>query len=113
MVVNNVLELHCEASGIPTPSLTWLKDGRPLPQTDSARLIRGQVLIVASAQVGDEVLCCAINLYLIIQKKKKKKKKQHFCIMFYQLEDTGRYSCLASSPAGDDDKEFQVLVHGG
>uniref|UniRef100_A0A4W6D352 Hemicentin-1 n=1 Tax=Lates calcarifer TaxID=8187 RepID=A0A4W6D352_LATCA len=78
VVVNNVLELQCEASGIPTPSLTWLKDGRPLPQTDSLRLLRGgEMLHVASAQ----------------------------------LEDTGRYSCLANSPAGDDDKEFQVRVH--
>ncbi|XP_027145831.1 hemicentin-1 [Larimichthys crocea] len=78
VVVNNVLELQCEASGIPTPSLTWLKDGRPLPQTNSLRLLRGgEVLRVASAQ----------------------------------LEDTGRYSCLANSPAGDDDKEFLVRVH--
>ncbi|KAM8746417.1 hemicentin-1 isoform 1-T1 [Acanthopagrus schlegelii] len=78
VVVNNVLELHCEASGIPAPSLTWLKDGRPLPQTNSLRLLRGgEVLRVASAQ----------------------------------LEDTGRYSCLANSPAGDDDKEFLVRVH--
>ncbi|XP_044055859.1 hemicentin-1 isoform X2 [Siniperca chuatsi] len=78
VVVNNVLELQCEASGIPTPSLTWLKDGRPLPQTDNLRLLRGgEVLRAASAQ----------------------------------LEDTGRYSCLANSPAGDDDKEFLVHVH--
>ncbi|XP_069009305.1 hemicentin-1 [Embiotoca jacksoni] len=78
VVVNNVLELQCEATGIPAPSLTWLKDGRPLPQTDSLRLLRGgEVLRVASAQ----------------------------------LEDTGRYSCLANSPAGDDDKEFLVRVH--
>lgn len=31
---------------------------------------------------------------------------------YIQLEDTGRYSCLANSPAGDDDKEFLVRVHG-
>lgn len=55
VVVNNVLELHCEASGIPTPSLTWLKDGRPLPQTDSLHLLRGgEVLLAASAQVSDQ-----------------------------------------------------------
>uniref|UniRef100_A0A665VTB7 Hemicentin-1 n=1 Tax=Echeneis naucrates TaxID=173247 RepID=A0A665VTB7_ECHNA len=78
VVVNNVLEIHCEASGIPTPSLTWLKDGRPLPQTDSVGLLRGgELLRVASAQ----------------------------------LEHTGRYSCLANSPAGDDVKEFKVRVH--
>ncbi|XP_029939526.1 hemicentin-1, partial [Salarias fasciatus] len=78
VVVNNVLELVCEATGIPPPSLTWLKDGRPLPQADTLRLLRGgEVLRVASAQ----------------------------------LEDTGRYSCLANSPAGDDDKDFLVRVH--
>ncbi|ROL43461.1 Hemicentin-1, partial [Anabarilius grahami] len=78
VVVNHVLELVCEADGIPLPTLTWLKDGRPLPQTDSIRLLRdGEVLRVASAQV----------------------------------ENTGRYTCLATSPAGDDDKEFLVRVH--
>ncbi|KAK7889296.1 hypothetical protein WMY93_024856 [Mugilogobius chulae] len=78
VVVNNVLELHCNASGIPTPSITWLKDGRPLPQTDSLRVLSGgEVLRVATAQ----------------------------------LEDTGRYSCLANSPAGDDEKDFLVRVH--
>ncbi|XP_010190234.1 PREDICTED: hemicentin-1-like, partial [Mesitornis unicolor] len=28
-----------------------------------------------------------------------------------QVEDTGRYTCLASSPAGDADKEYLVRVH--
>uniref|UniRef100_A0A3Q4HTJ7 Hemicentin 1 n=1 Tax=Neolamprologus brichardi TaxID=32507 RepID=A0A3Q4HTJ7_NEOBR len=61
VVVNNVLELHCEATGIPTPSLTWLKDGRPLPQTDSLRLLQGgKVLRVASAQVRDSGLLKAL-----------------------------------------------------
>lgn len=43
--------------------------------------------------------------------KKKNKHKWIFQI-FTQLEDTGRYSCLANSPAGDDVKEFLVRVHG-
>ncbi|XP_047673954.1 hemicentin-1 isoform X2 [Tachysurus fulvidraco] len=78
VVVNNVLELVCEAEGIPAPTLTWVKDGRPLPQMHSLSVLRGgEVLRIASVQV----------------------------------EDTGRYSCLATSPAGDDDKEFLVRVH--
>jgi len=32
--------------------------------------------------------------------------------IFVQVENTGRYTCLATSPAGDDDKEFLVRVHG-
>uniref|UniRef100_A0A4W3JWV4 Hemicentin 1 n=1 Tax=Callorhinchus milii TaxID=7868 RepID=A0A4W3JWV4_CALMI len=78
VVVNNPLELLCIATGIPAPVLTWMKDGRPLPQTETIRVLRGgEVLRVANAQV----------------------------------EDTGRYTCLASTTAGDDDKEYLVRVH--
>ncbi|XP_040926337.1 hemicentin-1 isoform X2 [Betta splendens] len=78
VVVNHALELRCEASGVPAPALSWLKDGRPLPQTGGLRVLRGgEALHVAAAQV----------------------------------EDAGRYSCLAVSPAGEDDKQFLVRVH--
>ncbi|XP_004688211.1 PREDICTED: hemicentin-1 [Condylura cristata] len=78
VIINNPLELTCIASGIPAPKITWLKDGRPLPQMDQMQTLGGgEVLQISSAQV----------------------------------EDTGRYTCLASSPAGDDDKEYLVRVH--
>ncbi|XP_028823701.1 hemicentin-1 isoform X1 [Denticeps clupeoides] len=78
VVVHQPLELACEAEGVPVPALTWLKDGRPLPQTESLHLLRGgRTLRIAATQ----------------------------------LEDSGRYACLATSPAGDDDKEFLVGVH--
>lgn len=128
VVVNNVLELQCEASGIPTPSLTWLKDGRPLPQTDSLRLLHGgEVLRVASAQVSHQDYYSEI-LFLMLSIKSYNRLCTHkhmqfmwFCssdtfyLTFFtctQLEDTGRYSCLAISPAGDNDKHFLVRVHG-
>ncbi|XP_067585037.1 hemicentin-1 isoform X1 [Pseudorca crassidens] len=78
VIVNNPLELTCIASGIPAPKITWMKDGRPLPQVDQMQTLGGgEVLRISNAQV----------------------------------EDTGRYTCLASSPAGDDDKEYLVRVH--
>ncbi|XP_038613568.1 hemicentin-1 [Tachyglossus aculeatus] len=78
VVVNNLLELSCISSGIPDPKITWMKDGRPLPQVDNIQVLGdGEVLRVSNAQV----------------------------------EDTGRYTCLASSLAGDDDKEYLVKVH--
>lgn len=56
VVVNNALELHCMATGIPVPSLTWMKDGRPLLETDGVRVLRGgEVLRVASVQVRPAV----------------------------------------------------------
>ncbi|XP_078498867.1 hemicentin-1 [Lissotriton helveticus] len=78
VIVNNPLELICSTTGVPPPKITWLKDGRPLPQTDDIHILRGgEMLRIASVQV----------------------------------EDTGRYTCLASSPAGDDDQEYLVKVH--
>ncbi|NXB77102.1 HMCN1 protein, partial [Donacobius atricapilla] len=76
VIVNNPLELLCISSGIPEPKISWMKDGRPLLQTDSIHVL-GEALRITSAQV----------------------------------EDTGRYTCLASSPAGDADKEYLVRVH--
>ncbi|XP_067846589.1 hemicentin-1 isoform X2 [Heptranchias perlo] len=78
VVVNNPLKLLCVATGIPTPKLTWIKDGQPLPQTDAIHVLHGgEVLRIVNAQV----------------------------------QDTGRYTCLASSTAGDDDREYLVRVH--
>ncbi|XP_059334168.1 hemicentin-1 [Ammospiza nelsoni] len=76
VIVNNPLELLCISSGIPVPKISWMKDGRPLLQTDNIHVLR-EALRITSAQV----------------------------------EDTGRYTCLASSLAGDDDKEYLVRVH--
>lgn len=56
VIVNNPLELTCFASGIPTPKITWMKDGRPLPQTDQVQTLGGgEVLRISSAQVSVEV----------------------------------------------------------
>uniref|UniRef100_A0A8C5X6K5 Hemicentin-1 n=1 Tax=Malurus cyaneus samueli TaxID=2593467 RepID=A0A8C5X6K5_9PASS len=76
VIINNPLELLCISSGIPVPKISWMKDGRPLLQTDNVHVLR-EALRITSAQV----------------------------------EDTGRYTCLASSPAGDDEKEYLVQVH--
>ncbi|KAI1236572.1 hypothetical protein IHE44_0014825 [Lamprotornis superbus] len=76
VIVNNPLELLCISSGIPVPKISWMKDGRPLLQTDNIHILREAIRITSA-----------------------------------QVEDTGRYTCLASSLAGDDDKEYLVRVH--
>ncbi|KAM4861104.1 hemicentin-1 [Thomomys bottae] len=78
VIANYPLELSCFASGIPTPKITWMKDGRPLTHTDHMHTLQGGALLQISST---------------------------------QVEDTGRYTCLASNPAGDDDKEYLVRVH--
>lgn len=34
IAVNSPLELECSATGVPPPTLTWLKDGHPLERRD-------------------------------------------------------------------------------
>lgn len=57
MIVNNPLELTCIASGIPPPKISWMKDGRPLPQTDQVQTLGGgEVLRISSSQVSSKFI---------------------------------------------------------
>lgn len=44
VVVKNPIALSCEASGIPLPAITWLKDGRPIKASSSIRVLSGESL---------------------------------------------------------------------
>lgn len=44
VVVKNPVALSCEASGIPLPSITWLKDGQPIKTSSSVRILSGECL---------------------------------------------------------------------
>ncbi|KAG9483372.1 hypothetical protein GDO78_009341 [Eleutherodactylus coqui] len=65
VIVNNPVKLECEATGFPTPGLTWLKDGRPVSSFGSGIQITsgGRVLTLSKAQVGDsgKYTCVALN----------------------------------------------------
>ncbi|KAG7241454.1 hypothetical protein INR49_025655 [Caranx melampygus] len=75
IAVDSALELECSAVGVPPPTLSWLKDGRPLEGAD------------------------------IVQ------EEGHFVrISKVQVEDAGLYTCLASSPAGEDGKNHWVRI---
>lgn len=51
VAVDSVLELECIATGLPPPTLSWLKDGRPL-QDNMAIIERdGQLLRINKVQV--------------------------------------------------------------
>ncbi|XP_036835616.1 hemicentin-1 [Oncorhynchus mykiss] len=76
VAVNTALELECTAEGVPSPTLSWLKDGRPLQ--------------------GDSEIVEEDGHFLRITK--------------VQVEDAGLYTCLASSPAGEDGSNHWVRV---
>uniref|UniRef100_A0A8C3YS46 Hemicentin-1 n=1 Tax=Catagonus wagneri TaxID=51154 RepID=A0A8C3YS46_9CETA len=78
VMVNNLLELDCQVTGSPPPTIMWLKDGQLIDERDGFKiLLNGRKLILAQAQVSD----------------------------------TGLYRCVATNPAGDHKKEFEVTVH--
>uniref|UniRef100_F6QD70 Hemicentin 2 n=1 Tax=Ornithorhynchus anatinus TaxID=9258 RepID=F6QD70_ORNAN len=83
VVVSEPVRLVCNASGIPTPTLLWLKDGNPVSSSGTSGLqVRqifpgGRVLTLASARVSD----------------------------------SGTYSCVAVSAVGEDRRDLALQVH--
>jgi len=45
-VEKNPVSLVCEASGIPLPLITWLKNGWPVALNDSVRILSGTKAVV-------------------------------------------------------------------
>ncbi|XP_029295180.1 LOW QUALITY PROTEIN: hemicentin-1 [Cottoperca gobio] len=63
IAVNSPLELECSAVGVPPPTLSWLKDGRPLEGTDIVQQ-DGHFVRISKVQVEDAGLytCLASSL---------------------------------------------------
>lgn len=57
--------LHCPAEGVPQPTVTWLKDGRPIEDQHGAKVLNeGRVLQIKDAKVSDtgRYTCIAVNV---------------------------------------------------
>ncbi|XP_051167558.1 cell adhesion molecule Dscam2-like isoform X4 [Leptopilina boulardi] len=80
------VSLKCSAAGNPTPQISWLVDGFPLPQND--RLLIGQYVTV----YGDVI--------------------SHVNISSVKPEDGGEYECTASSKAGEAKHSARLNIYG-
>ncbi|XP_017876805.1 Down syndrome cell adhesion molecule-like protein Dscam2 isoform X2 [Ceratina calcarata] len=80
------VSLKCSAAGNPTPQISWLLDGFPLPQND--RLLIGQYVTV----YGDVI--------------------SHVNISSVKSEDGGEYECIASSRAGEARHSARLNIYG-
>lgn len=122
--MDSSLELECAAVGVPPPTLSWLKDGRPLEGTDIVQE-DGHFVRISKVQV---------NCKLTISENIKKDAKNHWHsnrlrslnaispgstvtlrlinVVSLKVKDAGLYTCLASSPAGEDGKNHWVRVQG-
>ncbi|KAF5916711.1 hypothetical protein HPG69_005506, partial [Diceros bicornis minor] len=64
VMVNNLLELDCQVTGSPPPTIMWMKDGQLIDERDGFKiLLSGRKLVIAQAQVSDTGLyqCVATN----------------------------------------------------
>lgn len=80
------VSLKCSAAGNPTPQISWLLDGFPLPQND--RILIGQYVTV----YGDVI--------------------SHVNISSVKSEDSGEYQCTAASRAGETSHSARLNVYG-
>lgn len=65
VVLRKPLILECEAEGHPPPSLTWLKDGVPVRDGESVRVLeQGGKIEILSATVSDSgrYVCVATSI---------------------------------------------------
>ncbi|KAM9476100.1 hemicentin-1 isoform 3-T3 [Clarias gariepinus] len=62
VAVNGVLELKCVADGFPPPTVSWIKDGRPLEDSRGVLHQDGQILTISNIQVEDAgVYTCLVS----------------------------------------------------
>ncbi|NWI60418.1 HMCN1 protein, partial [Calyptomena viridis] len=53
-LLNNLISLECDPKGVPVPTITWYKDGRPVVSSPQALYVeRGHFLHIPRAQLSD------------------------------------------------------------
>ncbi|XP_040215726.1 hemicentin-1 isoform X1 [Rana temporaria] len=66
-IIENSVTLHCNAYGIPPPTITWLKDGNPINYSDSLEILflsGGSIMKITRAQLTNSgnYTCLASNI---------------------------------------------------
>lgn len=103
IAVGTPLELACVVTGVPTPSVTWEKDGRLLAGP-SLVLGNESTLHIESTEVGAPLFFPPYLGFLFVP--------QFLLLLALQVADAGLYTCLATSPAGEDSRSFHVSTQG-
>ena len=62
---DSAITIHCVASGIPEPSITWLKDGQTITQEERFTIYKNGSLRIAGSLVSDsgKFSCVARNRF--------------------------------------------------
>lgn len=75
--------LECVTSGVPSPNVIWFKNNELIDFEEKSNMRAIQI-----------------------------ENRWQLQAIWTEPEDTGRYSCQASNPAGDAIKHFDVSIHG-
>ena len=69
IALNSPLELECSAVGVPPPTLSWLKDGRPLEAADIVQQ-DGHYVKISKVQVSFKwTISCYCNVLILMSKR--------------------------------------------
>ena len=62
-LVENAVSIHCKASGLPEPVISWRKDGQRVTFGELYELLRNNTLVISQAQEEDSgsYVCTARN----------------------------------------------------
>lgn len=117
VLVNEPARLACEATGVPLPSFTWLKDGSPV-----ASVLPGlQVLLNSSlAQMRWTflplhmiIVCTWENLQLwFVSRWQVLSEGRVLSLNSALVTDTGTYTCVAVNAGGEQQREYDLRVYG-
>lgn len=104
VIEGGLITLVCESSGIPPPSLTWMKDGKKQDVTVRAREMfehfASPVLHVLGSDLKSE------------QRLRVLSGGRQLQISSAERTDAGSYTCTASSDSGTTSKDYRLQVYG-
>ncbi|KAK2540204.1 Hmcn1 [Columba guinea] len=92
VLLGESIQLVCDADGVPTPVVQWLKDGKPLASDDlqrirQAKISRHSIFFLITPDGSTLNIASALG------------------------SDTGKYTCVATNPAGEEDRIFNLNVY--
>ncbi|MEJ1270154.1 hypothetical protein NN561_000975 [Cricetulus griseus] len=111
------ISLECEAQGIPQPTVTWMKDGRPLTKGKGVEILdEGRILQLKNVHVSDtgRYVCVAVNVAGMTDKRFDLSVHGGRMLRLMQTrpEDAGQYTCIVRNAAGEERKMFGLSVLG-